>query len=86
MALVLSGEVHPSANGMDLPETEEEDTEEDGQNAHTDCLGLLEDLDNAVHERGHPKEPLEQRHQHERSNDGNVGNLVRSVCVSRAFG
>jgi hypothetical protein len=37
-----------------LPETEEEDSEENGQETDTDCLGLLEDLDNAVHECSNP--------------------------------
>lgn len=65
-----------------LPESEEEDTEEDGQNADTDRLGLLEDLDNAVQESGNPEEPLEQGSQHETTDDGNVGNLLQSVSVA----
>jgi hypothetical protein len=64
-----------------LPETEEKDTEEDSQNANADGLSLLKDLDNAVHEGSDPKKPLQQRHQHERGNDGNVNNLVPLVLV-----
>lgn len=66
-----------------LPEREEEDTKEDGQDANTDRLCLLEDLDNAVQESGNPKEPLEQSSQHETTNDSNIGNLLQSVSVPR---
>jgi hypothetical protein len=67
--------------GICLPETEEEDTEENAQNADADGLSLLEDLDNAVHEGSDPEKPLQECHQHERANDGNVNNLLPLVLV-----
>jgi hypothetical protein len=68
-------------DGLNLPETEEEKSEKDGQNANTDCLRLLEDLDNAVHEGGNPQEPLEECREHDSADDGNVNNLAQSVHV-----
>jgi hypothetical protein len=57
------------------PKTEKEETEEDGQNAHTDGLGLLEDLDNAVQEGSNPQEPLKEGCKHDSANNGDVDNL-----------
>lgn len=57
MALLLLDTVVMGKSGC-IPEGEEEDTEENGQDANTDRLGLLKDLDNAVQESGNPKEPL----------------------------
>jgi hypothetical protein len=58
-----------------LPKTEEEDSEEDGQQPDTDLLGLLEDLDQAVCESSDPEEPFEQSSKHDTSDNGNVDNL-----------
>lgn len=59
-----------------VPKAEEEDTEEDGQKAHTDRLGLLEDLDDTVQKCGNPKEPFKQGSKHDSADDGHVDNLV----------
>jgi hypothetical protein len=67
---------------MCLPKTEEEETEENRQDAHADCLGLLEDLDNAVHERSNPQEPLQERCKHDSADNSDIDNLVRSVWVA----
>lgn len=79
MALVVSAKIHPFADGMYLPETEEEDTEENGQDAHTDCLCLLEDLDNAVQKRSNPEEPFEEGCEHERADNGDIDDLLQLV-------
>jgi hypothetical protein len=78
MALVRLEE-NAFAEQMCLPKTEEEETEENRQNAHADCLGLLEDLDNAVHERSNPQEPFEERCEHDSADNSNIDNLLRSV-------
>jgi hypothetical protein len=67
---------------LSLPETKEEETEEDGQNADTDGLGLLENLDNAVHERSNPQEPLEECCKHDGADDGDIDNLVELVRLA----
>jgi hypothetical protein len=46
---------------LHLPEQEEEDTKEDGQNPNAPVFGLLEDFNNAVQERSDPEKPFEQR-------------------------
>lgn len=61
--------------GLSLPKQEEEDTKEDGENADTDRLGFLENLDDAVHEGSDPQEPFQERRKHERANDGDIDNL-----------
>jgi hypothetical protein len=66
-----------------LPKTEEEDSEEDGQQADTDLLGLLEDLDQAVCESSDPEEPFEQSSKHDTSDNGNVDNLRLLDCGGR---
>jgi hypothetical protein len=78
MALVRLEE-NAFAEQMCLPKTEEEETKENRQNAHADCLGLLEDLDNAVHERSNPQEPFEERCKHDSADNSNIDNLLRSV-------
>jgi hypothetical protein len=78
MALILL-DIVSSARRFCLPETEEQNTEENRQNPNAHGLGLLENLDNAVQEGGDPKEPFEQSSQHEKADDGNVNNLQLSV-------
>jgi hypothetical protein len=68
-----------TVGGWSIPEQEEENTEEDGQNADAHGLGLLEDLDNAVQEGSDPEKPLEEGCQHEGADDGDIDNLHLSV-------
>lgn len=82
MALVVLEEFAVCSHEVGfLPEEKEEDAEEDGQNAHADGLCFLEDLDNAVHERSDPEEPLEESREHEGADDGDVDNLVELGLV-----
>jgi hypothetical protein len=78
IALVLL-DIASMAGRLCLPKTEEENTEENGQNANTNCLGLLENLHNAVQKGGDPEEPFEQSSYHESTNDGNINDLKVSV-------
>lgn len=66
----------------DLPECEEEKTEEDGQNSDTDGLCLLENLDDAVQEGSNPEEPFKQSGQHDSTDNGDIDDLrVVSICM-----
>jgi hypothetical protein len=80
MALMLL-EWNVEAQRRYLPKAEEEKTEENRQNADTDRLGLLEDLDNAVQEGSNPQEPLEEGCKHDSADNGNINNLRRSVLA-----
>lgn len=84
MALILLEE-NATAERMCLPKTEEEETEENRQDAYADCLGLLEDLDNAVQERSNPQEPLEKCCKHDSADNGDIDNLLRSVKARSAL-
>jgi hypothetical protein len=79
IALKLLDEV-AAAGALNLPEQEKEDAEEDGKDAHADRLGLLENLDDAVHECSNPQEPFEQRGKHEWADDGDIDDLLRLDC------
>jgi hypothetical protein len=68
-----------------LPETEEQDAEKDGEDAHTHRLSLLENLDNAVQKRGNPEEPFEQRCKHESAYNGDIDNLALLVLCTRIY-
>jgi hypothetical protein len=80
MALVLLDKISTAAV-CHLPEKEEEDSEENGQDPDTHSFGFLEHLYNAVHKGGNPEKPFEQGHQHESAHDGNVNNLQLSVLA-----
>jgi hypothetical protein len=80
-----TGHVRQECNSraLSLPETEEEEAKEDGQNADTNRLCFLENLDNAVHECSHPQEPLEKGCKHDGTDDGDIDNLGKSVRYTR---
>jgi hypothetical protein len=63
-----------------VPEAEEQDAEEHGEQSHTHGLGLLEDLDDAVQERGDPEKPLKKSSKHDTANDGYVDDLCLLVA------
>ena len=68
-----------------VPEAEEHDTEEHGEQSHAHGLGLLENLDDAVQERGDPEKPLKKSSKHDTANDGYVDDLCLLAAKLNAF-
>jgi hypothetical protein len=80
MALLTVRDVGRVLVGV-LPKRGEENHHDNRQNSYADCLGLLEDLDEAVHERGQPEKPFQKGGKHDCADDSGIDDLWYAVSA-----